>query len=838
MTQRMQAEGHGTSAGVGNGLQINNFINTKGVPDPRPATDRPAAAADRPSPVWNLRPRDPNFAGRGSELAELRTRLSSGGAAGVQAIHGIGGVGKTQLALEYANLHRADYDVVWWISAEQSGAIGEQFSALGTALGVLDAQVDSVIAQSKVKEYLRSRDRWLLIFDNAEKPEDLRPWLPDGEGHVLVTSRTTSWGQLARTLELEVLPRAEAVELLTLRLARISAMEAGQLAEDLGDLPLALAQAASYLAEFGMSVTEYRQVLREETLAVLDEGQLAGYPHSLAAAAALSTTALGAKDPAALAVLHLCAFLAPEPVPTDLVITIARHADLQLEILAPLAQIIDKPLQRQRSISAVGASGLARVELGTITVHRLVQAIIRDQIDPTVAAELRARIEAALGTVDPGNPRDTATWPQWSMILPHLLAADPARTDNPDLRLRSRDAIVYLLCRGDSRPAQQLADNLYQEWKKRHGPDHVDTLRAATELVWAYRDLGQFDRLRPLIDDTLTRQISILGHDHPDTLRTASDLAVVQSAFGNHQRALEINVDVYGRRVRVLGGDHPDALTSASNLASSLGRVGEFGRALEVAEDVYGRRVRVLGGDHPDALTSASILASSLGSVGEFGRALEVAEDVYGRRVRVLGGDHPDALTSASNLASSLGSVGEFGRALEIAEDVYGRLVRVLGEDHPDALTAAGNLAVALGDVGDFRRALEVAEDVYGRRVRVLGEDHPDALTAASNLAVALGDVGDFRRALEVMEDMYRRRVRILGEDHPDTLSGMVNLAQILGRRGQLLSARRFAEAAHRKLRTTLGQQHPYTERARTTLDQIAVAMGGRRPPGRTHRGR
>ncbi|SCF23401.1 Tetratricopeptide repeat-containing protein [Micromonospora matsumotoense] len=708
----MQTEGHGTSAGVGSGLQINNFINTSGVPAPRPAADQPAVAADRPSPVWNLLPRDPNFAGRGSELAELRTRLSSGGAAGVQAIHGLGGVGKTQLALEYAHRHRADYDVVWWISAEQSGAIGEQFSALGIALGVLDAQVDSVIAQSKVKEYLRSRNRWLLIFDNAEKPEDLRPWLPDGAGHMLVTSRTRNWGQLARTLELDILPRAEAVELLTLRLTRISVTEAGQLAEDLGDLPLALAQAASYLAEFGMSVTDYRQVLREETRAVLDEGQPAGYPHSLAAAATLSTSALGARDPAALAVLHLCAFLAPEPVPTDLVVTIARHADLQLEILAPLAQIIDKLLQRQRAISAVGASGLARVELGTITVHRLVQAIVRDQVDPAVAAELRARIEAALGTVDPGNPRDTATWPQWSMILPHLLAADPAHTDNAELRLRTRDAIVYLLCRGDSRPAQQLADNLYQAWKERHGPDDLDTLRAATELVWAYRDLGQFDRLRPLIDDTLTRQINILGHDHPDTLRTASDLAVVHSELGNYQRAREIDEDVYRRRVRLLG------------------------------------------------------------------------------------------------------------------------------EDHPDTLMSATNLIITIADAGEPRRGLKVAEDVHRRAVRVLGEDHPNTLAATNNLSNVLGAVGDLRRALEVAADVYRRRLRVLGEEHPDTLRSMVNLVRMMVLRGQLIPARRMAESAHRKLRTTLGGQHPNTREARTVLDQIAAAMGGRQSTGKARRHR
>ncbi|WP_422752376.1 FxSxx-COOH system tetratricopeptide repeat protein [Micromonospora sp. WMMD708] len=752
VTQRMQTEGHGTSAGVGSGLQINNFINTSGVPAPRPAADQPAAAADRPLSVWNLRTRDPNFAGRGSELAELRARLSSGGAASVQAIHGLGGVGKTQLALEYAYRHRADYDVVWWISAEQSGAIGEQFSALGIALGVLDAQVDSVIAQSKVKEFLRSRDRWLLIFDNAERPDDLRPWLPDGEGHVLVTSRTTAWGQLARTLELDVLPRTEAVELLTLRLARISAMEAGHLAEDLGDLPLALAQAASYLAEFGMSVTEYRQVLREETLAVLDEGQPAGYPHSLAAAATLSTAGLGARDPAALAVLHLCAFLAPEPVPTDLVITIARHADLQLEILAPLAQIVDKPLQRQRSISAVGASGLARVELGTITVHRLVQAIVRDQIDPTVAAELRVRIEAALGTVDPGDPRDTVTWPQWSMLLPHLLAADPAHTDNPDLRLRARDAIVYLLCRGDSRPAQQLADNLYQEWKRRYGPDHVDTLRAATELVWAYRDLGQFDRLRPLVDDTLTRQINIFGRDHPDTLRTASDLAVVHLELGNYQRACEIDEDVYVRRARLLGEDHPDTLRTASSLAVIHSRLGN--RSL----------------------------------------ARQIDEDVYERRMRLLGEDHSDTLMSATNLVTTLAMAGERRRALEVAEDVFRHVVRVLGEDHPNGLVAAGNLSSVLVDVGELRRALDVAADVY------------------------------------------RRGQRVLGEEHPNTLQSAIGLARIMALRGQLIAARQLAESAHRKLRFNLGGQHPRTRQARTVLDQIAVAMGGRRSTGKAHR--
>ncbi|MEV4830526.1 FxSxx-COOH system tetratricopeptide repeat protein [Micromonospora sp. NPDC049257] len=424
VTQRVHTEGHGMSAVVGAGVQVN--ISTSGLPAPRPASNQaaPPAGEDPRPQVWNLRPRDRSFAGRSAELAELRARLSSGGVAAVQAVYGIGGVGKTQLVLEYAYRHRADYDVVWWISAEQPGLIGEQFSALGTSLGVLDVGADSTIAQSKVRDFLGIRERWLLIFDNVEKPEDLRRWLPDGVGHVLITSRGRNWGEIAQTVELNLLPRHEAVELLTLRLVNISAVEADRIAEDLGDLPLALAQAASYLAESGMSTADYRQSLNEETVGVLDEGRPAGYPHSLAAATILNASALGARDTAALAVLHLCAFLAPEPIPTDLVVTIAAHADRHLDAITPLAQIIDKPFQRQRSISAVGAFGLARVELGTITVHRLVQAVLRDQIGPVVAAELRTCIEAALGTVNPGDPRNSANWPRWSMVLPHLLAAN------------------------------------------------------------------------------------------------------------------------------------------------------------------------------------------------------------------------------------------------------------------------------------------------------------------------------------------------------------------------------------------------------------------------------
>ncbi|MGI5237041.1 FxSxx-COOH system tetratricopeptide repeat protein [Dactylosporangium sp. CA-139066] len=516
--------------------------------------------------IWNLEHRNAGFTGRERELATLRERLTAGGPDAVQALCGMGGIGKTQLAAEYAHRNKDAYDIVWSISAEQAGLIGEQYTALGVALGVVDPQADSTIAEHAVKARLRATDRWLLIFDNAEAEEDLTRWLPGGIGHVIITSRSRHWTHLARVLDVDVLTRAESVELLTTHLPLMAAADAARIAEALGDLPLALAQAAGFLAETAMSVDEYLAALHDEAQVVLDEGRPIDYPRSLATVIALSSEKLAALDPAALAMLQVCALLAPEPVHPELIAAIA--ADLPL--LGPLSAVMAKPMARARSERRIGTYCLARVTPDGLVLHRLVQAVLRDQLPPVDAAVLRARIETVLGAAEPGDPRDTANWPAWGRLLPHLLAADPAQTTNPALRLLARDAIVHLLVRGEPRPAHDLAARLVAAWRETLGEDHPDTLLAATELVWTYRDIGRYDRMRPLAEDTLDRKRAVFGEDHPDTLRSASNLAVVVAALGLDREAREMDEDTLVRRRRVLGEDDPDTLTTRSNLAATL----------------------------------------------------------------------------------------------------------------------------------------------------------------------------------------------------------------------------------------------------------------------------
>jgi tetratricopeptide (TPR) repeat protein len=804
-------------------------------PESRDATVSDATVSGDPGPrppgslprVWNVDRRNPAFTGRDDVLNRVHDGLSGDGRVAVQAVHGMGGVGKTQLALEYAYRFAGEYDLVWWISAEQTGLIGEQFVALGVELGIIDVEADSTLAKSKVLGHLADRPRSLLIFDNVEKGEDVLPWLPRGSGHVLITSRRGSWQRIAHAVELDVLPRGEAVRFLVAQQPGLDTGEADQLADALGDLPLALAQAAGYLSETGLPVAEYRQLLVEETQAVLELGRPIDYPQSLAAAITLNVAALAEADPAAVAILRLCALLAPEPIPVDVIVEVAQPTDPYPEVLEALREVIGKRLARQESIGRISAYGLARLGPGTVTVHRLTQAVVRSQMQQAASAELSAHLESVLGQMNPGDPRDPANWHAWARLLPHLLAVGPARTSSPALRQCVRDAIVYLISRGDAGPAKQLAEGLHEEWAARLGTDHRDTLGVAGELLWTLRDLGEYGRLKPLVNHTLTQQMKTLGEDHPDTLRSAADLAVVLGVLGNHRRGEEIGRDVWERRRRVLGEDHPDTLTSAASVAALLDELGRHREALALRGKVWEQRRRVLGEEHPATLTSASSFASSLAELGRYREALALHEQEWEQCRGVLGEEHPETLTSANNVASSLGNMGRHRDALELKEKVWEQLRRVLGEEHPQTLRSAGNVASSLGELGRHREALVLKEMVWEQHRRVLGEEHPETLTSASNAATSIWSLGRHGEALALHEQVWEQRRRVLGEEHPDTLRSAFERAKMYWQLGHILPARRLADEIWNGLRRQLGAQHPDVQEAAKFRNAVMLKMGG-----------
>ena len=593
--------------------------------------------------VWNLPRRNPDFTGRDDLLVALRTALTADPRSAMRVLLGHGGVGKTQLAVEYAHRFAGEYELVWWVRAEEPALIPDQMAALAVKTGAAEKDTPVAEALDALAEELRTRGRWLLVFDDASDPEALRAYLPEGAGHVLITSRDPDWHGEAGPVDVYTFSRAESIALLRTRIRGLSLDDADELAQMLGDLPLALAQAVGVL-NAGVPVERYLRMFKANVGTILDHGRTADYPVSLAATIRLAMSRLEDAHPAATALLRACALLAPEPFPL--------HACTHLSLDVPLlGGLLD---DRQQILGALARFGLARVQDGSVQVHPLTQAVVRAQMTEEERAAAAYAAEALLIAATPGDATNPATEQAWSAVVPHLLALDPAGLTTADGRLVAREACWYLMERGQARTALPRLEHLFDVWSGQLGPDHVDSLWTTAYLARAWGEVGEHDRARRLDEDTLSRRRRVLGDDHPDTLDSASNLAGRLGETGDIEAARKLNEDTLARLRRVLGEDHPRTLGGATGLVENLTALGEWEAARALGEEVLVRRRRVLGDDHPDTLASAARLVDVLDALGEQDAAIALGNEVMDRRNRVLGDLHPDAVASAAQLALML----------------------------------------------------------------------------------------------------------------------------------------------------------------------------------------
>ena len=484
--------------------------------------------------VWKVPPRLAGFVGREDQLSELAGRLAAGSVVSVVALAGMGGVGKTALAAEYAWRHEADFDVVWWIDAEQAELVAGYLAELGEALGLpAGAEPAAVFAE------LRRRGKpWLVVFDNAEDVAAVAPFRPvDRRGRVLVTSRRTGWGGLGAIVEVPTLSRAESVALLTGRRPDADPDVADRVAELLGDLALALEQAAAFCEQTNMPLSDLAELLTGRLTDLLDQGVVADRAgETVATLWELSTRRLAASAPAAVELLELLALCAPDPLPLDLF-------DGRADLLGggPLAGVVGNRLGWVQTVGALVGYSLASRDTSTAWVHRLVQAATRRRLDQTRRAQLLTVLLALLRADLPGDiERSPENWPRWRALLPHVRSAlsqatNPAgpmayaESDRPvaagDLSWLCDRTATFLQEHAQLAEALPLFQRALAIDEALYGPDHPEIATALNNLAFALRDLGRVGEALPLYERALAIAEAVYGPDHPNSQTVRGNLA-------------------------------------------------------------------------------------------------------------------------------------------------------------------------------------------------------------------------------------------------------------------------------------------------------------------------
>ena len=732
--------------------------------------------------VWNIPTRSAVFTGREELLARVHAALQSGAPVAVTALHGLGGVGKTLLAVEFAHRYCDDYVAAWWVDAEKAERVPEQLAGLASQLGLVPSISDTAYAANRAIRYLGGASRHLLVFDNAGDPASLLDFLPGGLVHVLVTSRNPTWQEIGHPVSVDVLQREEAITLLKRCVDGIGNEDADRVAARLGDLPLALAQASGVLSQ-GIHTSDYMLMLDAEAHNTLGGSGSLGHPTSMAQSVRVARDRLAVDHPAAGHLLDVCVWLAADPIPAGWFV--AGNEALSKDDLAGAADPVGTVRSNRMiyvELDWIVRLGLARWNGQALIVHRVTAQIVRrlqesDELGALRVEALQRIAGRVLARATPDETDDARSWPTWNVILPHVGQLNLEGALEGELRELACRAARVLAVQGSYVAARDLSARLVGSWTESLGATHPDTLTAAHHLANALGWLGDYVAARDLDRETLAARRSILGWDHPDTLWVAHSLAIELAGLGDYVAARELDEDTLARSRARLGERHPDTLRSANSLANDLAALGEYESARDLHRETLHRRRATLGEDHPDTLWSAHSLANALNALGRHEEARELYQGALKRRRTVLGQNHPDTLWSAHSLANALNALGRHEEALELHEETLQRRADTLGDNHPDTLRSANSLARALDSAGLHAQARVLFEETLDKRRTHLGMDHPDTLRSANHLALVMRLEGDIDAARALDEDTLTRRRRILGEGHPDTRRSARNLA-------------------------------------------------------------
>jgi len=645
--------------------------------------------------IWNVpHLQNPNFTGREEILTRLKETLTSGQPAAItQAITGLGGVGKTQLALEYAYREMQSYDTIWWVQAEDSAKLAADYAALATPLDLPEREErDQRLAIAAVRRWLEQHPRWLLVFDNAPGKKVLWDYLPrGGTGHVIVTSRDPDWDGIAKSLMLQVMPPAESLAFLLNRTGEKDETSAAELAAELGGLPLALEQAGAYVKAVGRTLADYLTLFRKHRKELLGKGSPLGYPATVATTWDIAFQSL---DEAAADLMNLLAHLAPDQIPREMIVNGARFFPERSSMA------VADPFKFDEAVGALRRYSLIEATKEVLSVHRLVQAVTLDRLSKTDRKVWAAAAVQVVNNAFPQKSNDVRTWDVCDRLFPHALAAgghaEGLRVEPQSTGRLLNQAGLYLNGRARFTEAKDLFERALKIDEATFGPNHPNVARNVNNLGLVLQDLGDLERAKGCFERALTINEAAFGPNHPSVAACVNNLGLVlrnlgdiEGAKGCFERALKIDEAAFGP-------NHPNVAIRVNNLGSVLHALGDLKGAKGCLERALTINEAAFGPNHPNVAMGVNNLGGVLRNLGDIEGAKGCYEQALTIDEAAFGPNHPNVATGVNNLGGILRDMGDLEGAKGCLERALKILTSSLGSDHPKTKLAQKNLE-ALG---------------------------------------------------------------------------------------------------------------------------------------------
>jgi hypothetical protein len=823
-----------------------------------PGDDSHDGGARRRHPViWGseIPFRNPHFVGRQAQLDMLRAQLTSGATAVIRqppgALYGLGGVGKTEIAAEYAHRFSSDYDVVWWIRADQEDSIRAALVVLGRRLGLKDFHPEERDYSSRlVLDALQAGDpyeRWLLIFDNVTRPGIIGRYIPQGQGHVIITSRISEWQRELRTDGIEVTEFSldETVQLLRERVPRLAPypdeamsapgtpereesrrqQEAERLAQTIGNLPLAAEHAAAYLVQTGEPVDDYIAAFQRNAHELFSRET-----DMFSAHVVVATTWNVTRDtltPEARALFQILAFFSSEPISEEVLVQPGRVPGLT----PVLAKVLGSPGEFRRAGRELSRFSLAKINgiRNVIQVHNVVQAVTRGRIEreePETAAALRDTVHALLAASDPGAPEKEQNDPIYERSVHHLVPSGVLESANPLARRLIIDQVRRLHLRGGYGESLSLGQRTLPIWREKFGEDDVYTLALAVEVGIALRDSGRVEEAYELNADILQRLLSNYSEQDETYLICANSYGQDLRLLGRYDDALAHDLKLLPAYEEVFGASHYRSLNLRQNIALDLRCVGRFEDALSYDEKTCAERERLFGSSDPQTIASQFGISRDLRRLGRYEEALTLARELAEIMTARNEPWRLGRLSIYTGLSVALRRVGYYQDARDLAEENLRRYQSLVGEEHRETLVAATNLINDRRVTDDLAAAEDLGERTALTWEKIAGPGHPNTLAARANLAVVLRMRGNPDAARKVNEATLAGLRELFTYDHPSTLVVMTNLASDMAAIGDVRQARQLGEQTVAASGALRGLLHPATLAASANLALDLRATG------------